>query len=91
MSATYAYNVGLGLNFSGQDEGEQPDVEMAGYPQDSTYSSYSQGISRSVTLADIDYSSPMITSSPHGHFFVPRISRSEGNPVCILFLKVSDL
>ena len=45
MSATYGYNVGLGLNFSGQEEGEQPDVEMAGYPQDSNYSSYSQGAS----------------------------------------------
>jgi hypothetical protein len=50
MSATYAYNVGLGLNFSGQEEGDQPDVEMAGYPQDSTYTSYSQGITTSTTF-----------------------------------------
>ena len=88
MSTTYAYNVGLGLNFSGQ-EGEQLDVEMNAYPQDSSYTSYTQGtLARRHIAYILDYtSSPMMNSSPNGHFFVPRISRSEGNPVRVLSLE----
>jgi len=44
MSATYAYNVGLGLNFSGQEEERDGDVDMSGYPQEPNYVSYPQGI-----------------------------------------------
>ena len=43
MSAVSSYNVGLGLNFSGQDDEQGLDVEMTGYPQEQYYSSYSQG------------------------------------------------
>jgi hypothetical protein len=43
MSTAYAYNVGLGLSFSGQGD-EHDDVEMNGYPQES-YISYSQRLS----------------------------------------------
>lgn len=44
MSAVSAYNVGLGLNLSGQDEEQGIDVEANGYPHEQYYVSYSQGM-----------------------------------------------
>ena len=43
MSTTYAYNVGLGLNFSGPDDEREGDMGMSGYPQESNYDSFSPG------------------------------------------------
>jgi hypothetical protein len=44
MSAVSSYNVGLGLNFSGQGDEQGIDAEMNGYPQEQYYASYAQGM-----------------------------------------------
>ena len=50
MSAVSAYNVGVGLNFTGQGDDHGIDVEMNGYPQEQYYSSYTQGMQLNCTL-----------------------------------------
>jgi hypothetical protein len=44
MSTAYAYNVGLGLSFSGQEDEQEGNVEMNGFTQEPAYTSYSQGL-----------------------------------------------
>ena len=86
MSTAYAFNVGLGLNFSGQEDEQNNDVDMSGYPQEGNHFNYNPGLSKSTMYLIIEYNSPASLSSPHhGQFFVPRVSRSEGNPVCPQF------
>jgi len=43
MSTAYTYNVGLGLNFTGQEGDREGGIDMSGYPQESNYVSFSQG------------------------------------------------
>jgi hypothetical protein len=44
MSAVSAYNVGIGLNFTGQGDEQGVDIAMNGYPQEQYYASYAQGM-----------------------------------------------
>ena len=39
-----AYNVGLGLNLTGQDDEQAIDAETNGYPQEQYYVPYAQGM-----------------------------------------------
>jgi len=83
MSAVSSYNVGLGLNFSGQGDEQGIDTEMNRYPQEQYYASYAQGMQlKSDLLILAEYNSTAaLTSPPNGQFLIPRLSRSEGNPV----------
>jgi hypothetical protein len=45
MSTAYAFNVGLGLNFSGQEDEQNNDVDMSGYPQEGNHFNYNPGLS----------------------------------------------
>jgi hypothetical protein len=79
MSTAYAYNVGLGLNFSGQEDEQNDDVQMEGYPQEPSYVSYSHGSFLNMEVLIVDYSNtPLLTASPNGHFVMSRITRPEG-------------
>ena len=75
MSAVSAFNVGLGLNFTGQSDEQGIDTGINGYPNEQYYAAYAQGMQLNSKIALIfsDYnSSPALTASSTGQLFTSR-------------------